>query len=341
MKINYKKEINRASLSFLGSILAMDLQTLGDNATWFGFDPLFAKSWTSRILKMISDLKGTSYLKIAKMFPNASELRVKMWFDIWSSHYGKISKPQRFQIAKFYVNLLKTLCLSDPYAFSKNIIHSPKEVAKLCANLKPANPLIAKKIGRFISACYHLGHALYSDMYPSIVYENYGPYFLKKFGKNRLVAIKTFDNLSCPELWPETKNFAWQKIELVCVYKNVQMTVDSASHAVFTGDLINGLEYYRLTISGKKASLETISQNIEKLAIKIFKKTLKFSWEEKKIKYCRQKAYVYKNMYDFLKQDWRPSRQILTELKNKPVYKVNWPKNRQKLKKFILKMLRT
>lgn len=341
MSINYKLEVNKATLSFANSILAMDLNTLGDNAVWYAWDPLVANNWTTRILRMIDDLKQTKtpYKKIADMFPNMSELRVKMWFDLWTSYYSKASKKERIKIAKFYIRLLKARCKTDPYAFSKNIIHTNHEVNSLLNKLKPANSLIAKKIGRMVSAFYHLGHAAYSDMYPSVVYENYGPYQINKFGPNHILAIKQFDNLKCPELWSETKNFPWTKIELICVYKNINMTVDSSSHAIFTGDLINNLKYYSLRLIGKNASIDKISGKTEKMAIKLFNKLQGFKLEIKKQKYYHQKAYVYKGIYNFLNQDWRPSKEILDEAKNKPLYNLYWPKTKKQKINLIIKHL--
>lgn len=327
----YKQEINQSIKSFCEGWTDMDLSTFADTVSWFAYDPLIANSWTHRILQMIRDLKKTRLSKkeIAGMFPNMSELRVKMGFDMWMAKYAKVSEEERVVIAKFYVGLLTAYCLEDPYALKKNIVHSPKEVRSILKLAEPANEQIAKKLGRLISACYHLGHAAYSDMYPSIVYENYGPYNL---GKGLILAVKDFDNLRCPELWSETKTFPWMHIAITNVYKNVKMRVDSASHGIYEGDLIKNLKQYSLRVDGKKIpfkKIDEISETVEKLAIKLFTKYQALNMEEKKKKYFFQKAYVYKKICDYLGQDWRPSKEILQEAKGKPLYKAAWPKSKK------------
>jgi len=327
----YRKQIDEAINSFERAWTAMDLNTFGNTANWFSYDPLIANSWTRRMLKMIADLKRTKLndRQIASLFPNMSELRVKMGFDLWTAKYADVTRAERMEIAKFYVDLLNAYCLEDPYALKKNVVHSPTEVSAMAKKTVGAAPEIAKKLGRLVSACYHFGHAAYSDMYPSIVYENYGPYPLaQKYGPNAILAVKDFNNLRCPELWPETKNFPWMHVSIIYVYNNVRMRVDSASHAIFSGNLITNLKRYSLEVDGKRfpvSKTDQISAALEKMASKLFRKNQSFNLEQKKKKYYYQKAYVYKKIFDYLGQDWRPSPEILNEAKGRPLYEAPWP----------------
>ena len=327
----YKKEINKAIESFCRAWTDMDFGTFDNTVSWFAYDPLIADSWTKRMQQMIGDLDKTRLSKkeIAGLFPNMSELRVKMGFDMWMAKYAKVSQDERVTIAKFYVDLLTAYCLEDPYAFKKNIVHSHQEVQNFLKQVKPASTQIAKKLGRLVSACYHLGHAAYSDMYPSIVYENYGPYNL---GKGCILAIKNFDNLRCPELWPETKNLPWMQVSIINVYQKVKMRVDSASHGIYEGDLVKNLKQFSLRIDGKIfpiKKVDKVSETLEKFAINLFRKYQLLDQEKKKTKYYYQKAYVYKKIYDYLGQAWHPSPEILKEAKGKPLYKTAWPKRKK------------
>lgn len=331
--MNYKKEVEQAMDSFCKSWTDMDFNTFS-TVSWFTYDPLIANSWTKRLLRMIRDLekKQISSKKVAGLFPNMSTMRVQMGFDMWTAKYANITAKERLEIAKFYIDGLNAYCLEDPYALQKNIIHSALEINDLLKNVGTANPSAAKKLGRLINACYHLGHAAYSDMYPDIVYDNYGPYDVSdKYGPNHIVAIKDFGNLQFSELWPEYDNLPWMHINIVNVYKNITMRVDAASHVIYEGDLINNLQSFRLKVDGKTVAIEEvdkISEQIEQKAIKLFNTFQAYDVEERKKKYYHQKAYVYKNVYDFLDQKWQPDEEILAEAKDKPLYQAKWPETK-------------
>lgn len=339
------REINKFLDAAAEACCKMDFRTFGETVSWFAYDPLIAKSWTKRILKMIDDCReaGLSSKETADLFPNMSELRFKMILDLWMTKYADISRGERKKIFDFYSRLLMTRCLEDPYAHFKNIIHTRKEIEKLLTEVRSANPKIAKNLGRLVSACYHLGHAMYSDMYPSVVYENYGPYDVsKKFGSGHMMAIKEFGNLRCKELWPESIILPCDFIRIIYIYRNVKMTVDAASHAVYQGDLINDLKYFGLKVDRRRypeKDLEKISEAIEKMAILIFQKFQSFDFETRKEKYYFFKAYVYKKIYEKLGQDWRPSKEIINEARGKYLYQINWPKEKEKQKELVRKTL--
>lgn len=323
----------------------MDFRTYGDTISWFAYDTLVAKSWARRILKMINDCQyaGLSPREIADLFPSMSILRGITIFDLWMIKYADISRQERENIFNFYSSLLTSRCLEDPYAYSKNIIHTEEEVSQLLKNVKQATPEIAKKLGRLVSACYHLSHAMYSDMNCSLAYDNYGPYYAsKKYGKGRIVAIKEFGNLRSKELWPESDSLPCDFISITYVYKDIKMTVDTCSHAVYMGDLIKNLEHFNIKVDGKEypvEKLDQLSEIIGKLASDIFQKFSALNLEDKKEKYYFTKAYICKKIYDKLGQDWRPSKEILSEAKGKKLYSIDWPEDREKQKELDRKMI--
>ncbi len=343
--MDYKNETARFIDSVLQGIGPMDISTLEDTVSWFAYDPLIANSWSRRILKMIDDLGKTSLSKkaIAELFPNLSELRCKAWFELWMAKFSSLSKDERIKISNFYLDLLNAISPEDPYAFKKNIIHTPEEVSGFIKKLKPAKPEIARKLGRLVNACYHLGHAAYSDMNPSIVYENYGPYDVSsQYGSEHILAVKDFNNLRSLDLWPQTKDFPWMDIRIVSIYEHIKMSMDAISHVTFEGgDLINNLRYFSLEIDGQDFEpdkLNPICEEIEKMAIQIFQEFQALGFEKRKEKYYFQKSYAYKKVYDYLGQDWRPSADVLQEAQNKPLYKADWPKNTEDLRKLFKKI---
>lgn len=320
--------------SMTEAVCTMDFRTLGGNIFWPNYDPLFAKSWTKRILQMIDDCQkqGLTARELVPLIPNMSELRVKILFDLWAAKYTGATKEQGEKIFDFYNEILKTATLADPYAEKSNLIHDQKQIEIMLGELKPATPDIAKKLGRAVTACYHAGHAFYSDMNPSLVYENYGPYNVsQKFGPKHILAVKQFENLRAVDIWPETAAMACDKISIVYVYQDINMRVDAVSHAIYLGDLINNLKYYSLKVDGREFPIDNlpkISEQIETFASDIFQKFQALDFERQKQIYIVQKAYFYKWIHEKLGQDWRPSQVILDEAKGKPLHHIFWPENK-------------
>ncbi len=338
-------ELDKFLDSSVDAACTMDFRTFGETVVWFSYDPLIAKNWTQRILKMIDDSKKSRLTPkaIATLLPSMSQLRNMMIYDLWMSKYTNISRQNRLKIFNFYNILLKSRSLEDPYAISKNIIHTKEEITNFLSKIKSATPVIAKKLGRLVNACYHLSQAMYSDMNPSIVYDNYGPYKAgKKYESNYIVVIKEFDNLRAPELWPESNILPCNFIQIIYLYKNIKMTVDAFSHTIYKGDLIKGLEYFDIKVDSKNYpinKLDGISESIEKVAIQIFKKFQNLNFEKRKEKYYFTKAYFYKKLYEKLGQDWKPAKEILAEAHNKKLHYINWPGNKKKQKKIVRKTL--
>lgn len=341
--MNKRSDLDIFLDSVTTGITRMDMNTFGNVGGWFNFDTLIAQSWTKRILSMIRDLDATDLTdkEKARLFTTASQLRCSAGFDLWAAKYAKISRKEREQIFLFYRKLIRALCINDPFALSKNLIHSERELKKFLSSIQPATSEDAKLLGKIASACYHLSHAMYSDMNPSIVYDNYGPYYIRYKGRKYLLAIKEFTSLQALELWPETRSIPAKHIRLICLYKlKVKMSVDAISHALYQGNLIENLAYYRLQVDGKAFSIEKTSKllsSLENKASAIFQKVRAQNAERKKEIYYFQKAYAYKNIYDYLSQPWRPSQETLREAKGRALYQIRWPQAHKQQKKVLRK----
>ena len=315
---------------------SMDYATFDDTRSWFSYDPLIAKSWTQRILKLIDDCQKSklSFEEIGLFFPSISQLRNMMLFDLWMANYTEISGAARKKIFNFYTNILEAACIEDPHASKfKNVIHSQEQISSLVSDMQTADEKIAKTLGKIANICYHFGHAAYSDMNPSTCYEHYGSYDVSGiYGSGHIMVVKEFNHLRCPELWPETKDINFNRIHIVAVYENVKVKVDNISHVTYQGELIKNLKYYRLLVNGQDYPIEKIDQILEivgQQAISLFEKFQKLDFEDRKMKYYHMKAYVYKWLYDRLGQAWQPSQEILNEAKNQKLFKIEWPKDRQ------------
>ena len=334
---DFDKEVEKFLDSIVKGWLAMDFRTFKD-IDFISYDPLISVPWTKRLLNIIDKVNeaGLSDYEVGKLFPNPSAIRCMMGFDLFSVKFSGTNQENREKIFSFYSNILKAICLEDPYAKEKNIIHRPEEIEKFLSKAEKANPDIARQLGRLSSACYNLSYALYSNMNPQIVYDNYGPYDVSdKFGKGYILAIKEFKNLNPVELWEEVKDFPYNCFRITCIYKNVDMTIDSASHVTYKGDLINGLQYYNLEMNDKKIKpeeLEKIVPKIEEKGAEVYKLFSGFNLEDKKVKYYHTKAYYFIRLYGKLGLDWKPGKDILDAAKGKQPLNFELPENRNKLK---------
>lgn len=302
----------------------MDHRSFENIANLFEYDPLMAlQQVETRIMPMIEGVarQALSFRDVARCLHNPSSIRAAMLFDLMTVKIARSGIPAYLEVFRFYDSALRAICLEDPYAKDgKNIVHSQEEITVKMAKNEPADAGIARSLGKLANACYSLSHGLYSDMYPQLVYENYGPYY-QKDGTLRI--IKTFGNLKPVDLWPETTSIPYESLELCVHMEGVSMTMDATSHAVYVGSQVDGLRSWSCTADGKKLSLDDIDALrtlIEVSAIDIFQKTKQFSLEERKLFFCRQKAYSCKKIFEALGMDWQPSEKVLNAMRGDELF---------------------
>ncbi|MEK7084319.1 MAG: hypothetical protein AAB932_03740 [Patescibacteria group bacterium] len=340
---NLNKEIDDYLDAMTVALAGMDFRAFDDTIVFFRCDPLIAHGWTKRILTLIDDCESSDI--VGKAFgvlcPSVSKLRNMAMTDCWMAKCAGVPRADRERIFVWYSKAMLGICLKDPYALEgTNLIHTPEEIDQFLSGSHPATPDIARRLGRLISACYHFGHAAYSDMNPETVYDNYGsydvagtlPYPPFRREGTYIVVVKEFNNLRPVELWPETASLPCESIRIVCLYEDVKMSIDNITHVTYDGDIINGLRQYRLMVDGHDAKIEEVSKltdAIATMAIQVFQKFQSLDFEKRKETYFYQKAYVYKRIYDRLGQDWRPSEEILAEARGKPLCQVILPKEKK------------
>ncbi|MBI5728234.1 MAG: hypothetical protein HY984_00595 [Candidatus Magasanikbacteria bacterium] len=344
-QVDQNRDIDEFLDAFVPAIKAMDFNTFSETISWDRYDPLIAKSWLKRIFILLDavERERLTPMEVARLFPNPTELRENMLFDLWSAKYASVTRAERLRIFAFYSQALRALCLEDPYARVKNVIHAPEKLYTFLVGAKRATIEDARQLGRLISACYHLGHAMYSDMHPSIVYDNFGPYDVaERYGRAHSVVVKDFGNLRAPELWPESSTLPGDRIIIVCLYEGVIMRIDSTSHVVYDGDVIGGLRQYRLLVDGLDfpiADLASLTAPLEAAAGRIFRKFQSLGFAERKARYFLEKAYSYRWLGDRLGLPWQPGDEILAEARNKPLHPIQWPQDKEAQKKFCREIL--
>jgi hypothetical protein len=306
---------------------AMDFRTFSEtNISWTTYDPLIAEPWTRlHTLPMIEKAaeRGLHPLQTAELLhKNPSVIRSLLFFDLLMAKIAGFGPAAYKRIFQFYSDMLHALCLEDPFAKEgKNMIHEDAAVARMIGECEPADPVIARKLGQLANACYNLGYALYSDMNPELVYDNFGPYCQPD---GRLFAVKIFHNLRSVELWPETVSLPIQEIDIGVLFEGVSLTVDYISHGIYQGDQINGLRGWWLLMDGERVEdlekIDAVRQAIEEMAVNIFTQWRTLDFEARKAFYWRQKAWNYKRLFDALGLGWEPYPEVHATAYSKPLF---------------------
>jgi len=312
-------------------LAGMDFSTLKP-IDCFEMFPLYAQEGHKRLLKIIETASKQDLKEIADRMHSPSVIRVEMLFALVKARLAKTDKNTLLKIAEFYNALLQEICLEDHYAKNgKNLIHTQEQVSKIAGNLKVADSETAKILGKLSNACYHLAYALYSDINPQICYDSFGPYDVSDiFGKGHILVIKQFQNLKPVELWGDkVKDIPFDKIKLHCVYKDVEFSVDNASHTQYKGDVINGLKYFGVEVDGQFVDdLFLIKEATDTIGIKsveIWQALTNLDFESGKVKFLEQRCYNYVHLCKRLGLDWRPTNEMLEAVKRKPLAKGFWP----------------
>jgi len=306
----------------------MDLNTL-EPIDCFHAMPLYAKSGVERMLEFAekAEQSNLNAKELAKSLFSPSVIRIELMLAIIKAKMVNFPQEKIAKLARFYNNLLQAWCTEDPHAKQgKNKVHSKEEVAEIMKKVKPATPEIAKALGRLSSSCYHLSYGLYSDINPQLCYENFGPYDVNE---NKILIVKQFQDLNPKVLWPgRLDDFPYNLVRIYTVYENVKFSMDAISHAHFEGDLINNLRHYAVEINGKLVDILEVKQATETISLKsieMWKLLRSLEFEAAKVKYLDQRCYNYINICKKLGLDWKPTQEMLTAVKDKPLVKDYFP----------------
>jgi hypothetical protein len=328
------KHIEDAVSALVRDCFSMDWRTLGENVDFFSYDPLIAEQFTRlHTIPMIDAVEKQAIepKEIGRLLHNPSAMRSMYIFDMLMAKCARAGIPVYQRIFDFYNDALAAICTEDHFAKNfNNKIHSEKEIARHIKNCTPANRDLARALGKLANACYSFSHAAYSDMNPQLVYDNFGPYYRKN---GKLFALKIFHNLRPIEIWPETEAIPVSKINVGVVLAGVTMKVDSITHAIYEGNQVDCMVAWFAEADGRALSLKEIDllrERLEDMAVMIHEKVKKSDTATKKERYCYQKCWGYKALFDRLGLDWRPHEEVLDAMKGDHLFdRWNIPKAKQ------------
>ncbi len=306
----------------------MDITTF-QPIIWAVFHPLWAKEWIARIEKVVDKAKGISFLELADAFAGTSSLRAQFGFLLCDMKHARVPKQKRKEIAEFFHRVLLAKAKDDPYGWKSNIGHTGEEIKQIMKKkFEPGTPNAAKLLGRLTNSCYHLANGYYYDFYCDYSIEYFGPYYLED---GSLLIIKHFEDLK-PGIWEV--NSPCKTITLYSVYNGVEFITDAIScHAIYKGDVINGLDRFRVEVDGKVPTLEQlekINDKIAKIAIAQWQKLMSLPMDQVKKQGVIIRCFIWKSFFDKVGIGWEPDKAMLDAVKGDKLYTdINLPEGDQ------------
>ena len=329
------KELNLDKLLrvYCEGIYAMDPKTA--LPFWdYNFGPIYGDLWIKKMLKAIkiAQEKKLSSRQISNYFENVAVPRKEIIYSLVDLKVGKIKKGDRISFVNFWWNIVKEKCLRDCLVEKSNIVHSETEIKNFLKTLKweKSNPKKARQVGNIAMNLNSLAYGLYTDIFAHNSMENFGAYNISRYfaGKKHIMVIKQWANLRPKELYPEFKNFRFDKLNIFAIYKNIDYTVDIYTHQVYSGNTATSLVQYAVLIDNKyflneTKKIEELNEYLGKIVVNHFQKIQKRGFEEAKKIWILSRNYQFKNFFKAVGLDWH-DKEMLERVKNKPLLKTDY-----------------
>lgn len=273
-----------------------------------------------------SKQQGFTAKQIATTFSTLSSLRTAIMWLIFEYQFSKMKNKTEFrETLEFFMDTLRFWAKEDIFCLSSNIGHTKEEIREILhsALWQEGTPERARVIGRLYNSATSLGISLYRDFFHQEANEVYGPYDASsQYGVGSILLVKQCTKIRVPDLWPTTNNFQYSDIKILQIYKNVSFRCELAGvHSLYKGDLINGLVACCVIVDGKYvASLDEIKEISRYLAEQTVNHALlseKLSQDQWQVKTLEWLAFEFNNFFALLKEDWRPTPEMLNTIKNK------------------------
>jgi hypothetical protein len=251
---------------------SMDFQTL-QPFSHTQFHPLFSREWCDWVMEIVVEIeKGKiEWDEIYKYTDSPSESLDNFLFTCLDMKVAHLNKENRERIARLFNSIIVGWRGNDAYNRKVNKIHTQKEINGLIGETQfnGGNPETAKLLGKITNSAYHLTNGLFSDIYMGNAFEYRGPYKSSKLKSSQILVIKNFMNLKPLSLWPNARGFPADKIQIFCIYENVDFWLEGITcHSQYRGDPIKGLKKWALKVDGEFVSdMGRIINLHEKLAL--------------------------------------------------------------------------
>lgn len=339
MKKKYPKWIDEYTRSAYQFFQGMDLRTI-EPLDCFHFHPLYSELWFEHLYQAIFrfNKKQLPFVKAVNAFPNPSSIRAMIEFLVTHNNDIVLSKKiidkQKVRgVFSFFVKVLKEKNKKDIFARRENIGHSADEIKKIVKTTKwvKGTPEASKAIGKLYLGVSSLVNGLMNDWVTDNGIEVWGPYNVSKFfGPKAILVIREFSRLKPVELWPQAKKYKHKNINIITVYKNVEMEVQFIGcHTIYKGDLAKNLLQYAVEVDGRTVSrpqaIRQLSEYYLQLARAQYKRVRRMSFEALKQKILEQELYQLKDFFKLAGLNNRPPKIIKERVKGKKLLQKRYP----------------
>lgn len=308
----------------------------------YDFGPIYGDLWIKKMLKAchLAKDKGLTPKQIAGFFQNIAVPRKELIYSLVDLKVGKIPKEERMFFVNFWWDVVKEMSVEDCMVERSNIIHTPEQIEQFLKNLfwEKSDLPKARQIGNLAMNLNSLAYGLYTDIFAHNSMENFGAYDVSKyFGNKHILVIKQWVNLRPVELFPEFKDFPFDKLNIFAIYKDIGYTVDIYTHQIYSGNAAQNLVKYCVLIENEKTlnnvtELKNLNNFLGKLATEHYLKMQQRGFEEAKKNWVLARNYQFKDFFKAVGIEWR-DQNILDRIKDKQLIKTNfwnfekYPKN--------------
>ena len=298
---------------------------------FFHFLPLWYDLWIDRIAKLIQDngLEVKSYQELKAILPPPSNMRAILQKIVPSYKGFAVKNKENIRIvSNFFGRMLIEACPSDPFALTKNQVHSAGEINEIVSKLQLENASLieARKISQLITAAGSLVHGLYNDLTTDLGWEAFGPYVYKNSGEEYSLLIRWFPNMQPIDLWPANYLLSRKEILIYTLYQGVEWQISFVGcHTIaLSGSPVQGMKKFVVIADGKVLTQNDIDELIEELssrAVAVYQDIRSMDFEQLKLKVQLQETYQLKNLFDAYAVDWRPTAEMIARIQGKELLK--------------------
>lgn len=328
-----KLNLDKLLQVYCDGIYAMDPKTA--LPFWdYDFGPVYGDLWIKKMLHAmhLAQEKGLTAKQVSGFFQNIAVPRKELIYSLVDLKVGRVTKAERMFFVNFWWDVVKEMSVEDRLAEKSNIIHTPGQIENFMRSLQwqPADLSRARQVGNLAMSLNSLAYGLYTDIFAHNSMENFGPYDVSTFfGDGRyILVIKQWANLRPVELYPEFKDFPFDKLNIFAVYKNIGYKVDIYTHQIYEGNAAQSLIQYCVLANEKKTindklELSKLNGYVGQLAVEHYEKMQQRGFEGAKKIWVLARNYQFKDFFKAVGLDWH-DQEMQERVKNKPLLKTDF-----------------
>jgi len=282
------------------------------------------------LYKDIKDLekKGYSTGRIANLLKAPSRIAQTTW-PLCNISLTDLTTAEGIDLAFKIVQLISEF-REDPFCEDlRNIIWSNEKVENTISKTnmidlnKVDNPDgYREKINRLNGIAWLFCEMLYTSIHGA-GHEFHGPYNL---GDNRILVVKEFYDLK-PDFWPFTSKLPFNKITMLGIYKDANVTFDFFNRTRSTKPLGISLQEFSITVDDRIAPLnideiQEITNGLERVSNEGLIEIRNLDKKELMKKFFQSYYFIVKPLREELKRDWWPPNALYEDLENEKRKKI-------------------